>query len=464
MSFPRYPEYKDSGVEWLGEVPSEWKVRRLKQVATVFPSNIDKKAYDDEAPVRLCNYVDVYYNEEITGRLAFMEATATPEQVSRFTLRADDTIITKDSETADDIAIAAHVPQDLPGIVCGYHLSMVRPNQGGQGRFIKRLFDSRWLKAQFEVAARGLTRVGLSQYAIDNVIVTVPPIDEQAAIVAFLDRETGKIDALVAEQERLIELLKEKRQAVISHAVTKGLDPTVPMKDSGIEWLGAVPAHWQVKRIKYVVKSIEQGWSPQCEGYPADDDDTWGVLKVGCVNGGAFSYLENKVLPESLEPAPSLAIKSGDLLVSRANTLELVGSAAVVEQDHPRLMLCDKLYRLRLDHNMALPTFLANFLGTRCARGQIELGASGASSSMQNIGQGTILEMPVALPPVDEQREIISAIGRNTAKLDSLTTESQHAIDLLKERRAALISAAVTGKIDVRGLGVSVSDDQKVPA
>lgn len=238
MSVAGYASYRYSGVEWLGAVPSHWEVRRLKHIADAFPSNVDKKSYDDGTPVRLCNYTDVYYNDIITDDPDFMLATATADQVAKFTLRADDTIITKDSETADDIASAAYVPVDMPGVVCGYHLSMIRPRAGVSGAFIKRYFDSALAKASVHVRANGLTRVGLGQYAVDNLDLPVPPLSEQSAIASFLDRETGKIDALVEAQRRLIELLQEKRQAVISHAITKGLDSTAMMKDSGVEWLG----------------------------------------------------------------------------------------------------------------------------------------------------------------------------------------------------------------------------------
>lgn len=224
MSLPRYPEYRPSGVEWLGEVPGHWEVKRLKQACHVFPSNVDKKSHDGETPVSLCNYTDVYYNETITADIEFMAATASTDQIAKFTLRAGDTIITKDSETADDIAIGAHVPADLPGVVCGYHLSMIRPLADTNGAFVKRLFDSTYVRSCVAVRANGLTRVGLGQYEIDNLELPFPPPEEQQSIAAFLDRETGKIDALVAEQENLIALLKEKRQAVISHAVTGKID------------------------------------------------------------------------------------------------------------------------------------------------------------------------------------------------------------------------------------------------
>ena len=175
MSFPRHAKYKDSGVEWLGQIPSHWKVLRLKHACKVFPSNVDKHSRDDEPPVLLCNYTDVYYNERITADMPFMAVTASAEQITRFTLKGGDTIIIKDSETADDIAIAAYVPADLPGVLCGYHLSMVRPRASICGAYVKRLFDSFYAKARFAVAANGLTRVGLGQYALDNIELPFPP-------------------------------------------------------------------------------------------------------------------------------------------------------------------------------------------------------------------------------------------------------------------------------------------------
>jgi type I restriction enzyme S subunit len=451
MSFPRYPAYKPSGVEWLGEVPEHWEVVRLKQLCNVSPSNVDKKSVEGEASIHLCNYTDVYYNDYVTHEIAFMAATATEEQIEKFGLKAGDTIITKDSETADDIAIAAFVPKDLPGVVCGYHLSIVRPKTAVIGSFVKRLFDSVYTKSLMAVRANGLTRVGLSQYAIDNVELPLPPKEDQTHIVAFLDRETAKIDALIAEQQRLIELLQEKRQAVISHAVTKGLNPHAPMKDSGVEWLGEVPEHWSIQRIKHLCVSIEQGWSPQCENEPSDGDSP-GVLKVGCVNGGIFRPSENKKLPPDLNPIPQYSVRSGDLLVSRANTKELVGSAAVVSEEFPWLYICDKIYRITVSPDKTAANYLALYLASNEVRGQIELGASGASQSMQNISQSVLMDLPIPVPQLKEQECIRNAIAIQCRQIDELTAKAREAIGLFQERRSALISAAVTGQIDVRGL------------
>ena len=314
-------------------------------------------------------------------------------------------------------------------------------------KFLYRIFEG---STCYDGLGKWGTQLNLNTDTIGSIRVALAPDAELEPLLAFLDRETSKIDGLVGEQRRLIELLKEKRQAVISHAVTKGLNPNAPLKPSGIEWLGDVPEHWEMMRVKHLTRSIEQGWSPQCEGFPVEDESEWGVLKVGCVNSGTFNAQENKVLPGDLDPIPSLAISTGDLLISRANTRELVGRAAVAVEDYPNLMLCDKLYRLRLKPDIASSSFLSLYLGSSEARGPIELGATGASASMVNIAQSTVLELDISVPPIDEQLAIEYAIQRETQKIDALTAEAERGIELLQERRTALISAAVTGKIDIR--------------
>lgn len=177
-------------------------------------------------------------------------------------------IITKDSESWDDIAVPACVEADFEDVVCGYHLTQIRPDQSHfLGRYLFRRFSSSGICEQFKIAANGVTRFGLSRNSIGSSVFPVPPIEEQTAIAAFLDRETAHIDALIAKKQRLIDLLREKRTALISQAVTKGLDLTVPMKDSGIEWLGEIPEHWEVKRLSYIalLKSGENITSLQLE-------------------------------------------------------------------------------------------------------------------------------------------------------------------------------------------------------
>lgn len=297
---------------------------------------------------------------------------------------------------------------------------------------------------------RGSTFKELSKGDLETAVLCTPPLDEQRAIASFLDRETAKIDGLVAKKERLIELLQEKRTALITRAVTQGLDPNVPMKDSGVEWLGNIPAHWEVKRVRHLLHRIEQGWSPDCENREADLAE-WGVLKAGCVNRGSFVESEHKALPSGLDPDPELEIAEGDLLMSRASgSPDLVGSVAVVPKVRPRLLLCDKVFRLHVDSDTSDREFLAYAMNSRVARSQIEVVLSGGSGLANNIPQEAVKDLALALPFLKEQRSITAILDGETAKLDALAEQVFEAIDRLMEFRTALISAAVTGKIDVR--------------
>ncbi|KHQ51990.1 restriction endonuclease subunit S domain-containing protein [Mameliella alba] len=251
------------------------------------------------------------------------------------------------------------------------------------------------------------------------------------------------------EQRRLIALLKEKRQAVISHAVTKGLDPAAPMKPSGIDWLGDIPAHWEAVQVRRVFAGFEQGWSPDCHAKPAAYGE-WGVLKTGCVNGGIFRDTENKTLPEETEPCVRLEVMPGDLVMSRASgSPQLIGSMALVQNTQPKLMLSDKLFRILLQDAQE-PAFIAWLFGSNPIREQIVLAISGAEGMANNLPQSKIKEILVPLVPQDEQQQIAAYLDAQTRRMDTLTAEAERAITLLQERRSALISAAVTGKIDVR--------------
>ena len=448
MSFPRYTEYEDSCIDWLGEVPRHWEVKRVRHLtnkikAGPFGSSLTKDVYV-ESGYRVYGQEQVIPNDFTIGDYYISQEKY--DELSQFSVSPGDVLISCVG-TFGKIAI---VPDDAePGII-NPRLLRLRCNSYIKAPYFLEVLASQVTFEQFSVLSRGGTMDVINSGTLGKVVVPVPPRVEQTAIASFLDAETSKIDALVAEQRRLIELLKEKRQAVISHAVTKGLNPDTPMKPSGIQWLGDVPEHWEVRRVKHSIETMEQGWSPQCDIEPVQHAEQWGVLKVGCVNYGKFNEQENKALPSELTPKPELGIKKGDLFISRAHTIELVGSAAVAENDYANLMLCDKLYRLRMNSNRLLPEFLCFFLSCEFARKPIELGATGASPSMKNIAQSVITELWFATPGVEEQRGIIGAIDRRRSKLNDLMMKAEAAIELLQERRTALISAAVTGKIDVR--------------
>lgn len=440
MSLPAYPEYKDSGVEWLGLIPEHWKALRLKYACTVFPSNVDKHSRENEISVSLCNYTDVYYNEKITNNINFMQSTASLEQVKKFTLRAGDTIITKDSETADDIAIAAYVPDDMINVVCGYHLSMVRPSNEVNGSFVKRLFDSAYAKARFAVSANGLTRVGLGQYTLNNITLPFPPLEEQTLIAAFLDRETGKIDALIAEQEKLLTLLAEKRQATISHAVTRGLNPNAPMKDSGIAWLGEVPEHWEVGALSYLA-FIETGSTPD-RGEPLFWNGSIPWLKTGEINWAPIIGSEETITEAGLKNSAAKIAMPGTLLMAMYGQGITRGRVALLEIEASYNQACAAIrFGPRIEAEFGRYFFMAAYAHIR---------NSGNETSQMNLSAGLIAKIRLLVAPITEQKAIISFLNIKVNNFERLQCESEQTIALLKERRSALIAAAVTGKIDVR--------------
>ncbi|MEY2343195.1 hypothetical protein AB4090_13960 [Acidithiobacillus sp. IBUN Pt1247-S3] len=221
---------KDSGVEWIGEVPEHWEVKRLRHVARFTNSNVDKRSYEGQQAVKLCNYTDVYYNEFITASLPFMDATASDAEIKAFELKKGDVLITKDSEDPSDIGIPALVADDLPGVICGYHLTVIRTHGPDDSGFVHRSIQSHPTKAHFFVESPGITRYGLSQDAIGDITVCWPTASERVQIAAWIDRETSRIDALIAKSQRSIDLIKERRSALITSAVTGKIDLRVDIQ------------------------------------------------------------------------------------------------------------------------------------------------------------------------------------------------------------------------------------------
>ena len=443
MSFRKYAEYKESGVAWLGEIPAGWTTQKLKYVARVQPSNVDKKSKENEEKVLLCNYTDVYYNEEITADLPFMKATASDVQIRKFTLKSGDTIITKDSEDPNDIAVPAYVPQDLEGVVCGYHLALLRPENGTCGGYLKRVMDTHYARSFFATRANGITRYGLGIYAISNFILPFPPLEEQKQIAAFLDKETTKIDALVEKQEQLITLLREKRQAIISHAVTRGLNPNVTMKDSGIEWIGEVPEHWEVKKLKYIVtKPLMYGAN---EAAIDEDRDQPRFVRITDIkNNGTLREDTFRSLPVHL--AKPYMLREGDVLLARSGAT--VGKSFIYSSDWGECCFAGYLIKASIDISKASPYWFYRYTESDYYWNWIS--STLIQTTIQNVSAAKYNNFSLCIPPKREQERIIAFLDSETTKIDTLIEKCETAIDLLKERRIALISAAVTGKIDVR--------------
>jgi type I restriction enzyme S subunit len=443
VTVSRYERYKDSGVQWLGDVPAHWETKSIRRLFEI--------------------------KKRIVGTLGFDVLSITQQGIKKKDTESNDGQISMDYskyQLVEPGDFAMNQMDLLTGYVdvshvCGvtspdYRVFSIRNRSQCFDRYFLYLLQTCYNRKIFYAFGKGASQLGRWRLPTDqfnDFVFPIPSIQEQEQIALFLDRETAKIDALINGQQRMIGLLKEKRQAAISHAVTKGLDPNAPMKESGVEWLGDVPEHWATVSARRVILHIEQGWSPECDNRPAATDE-WGILKAGCVNHGVFQEEENKALPELLDPIPEYEVRAGDVLMSRASgSPELVGSTAYVAQTRPRLMLSDKIFRIQLVAGIYPKYFVALF-NSLLMRSQIERAISGADGLANNLPQSSLRAFDCPIAPTDEQISIVTFLEKEISKIDKLTAGAEVAISLFLERRSALISAAVTGKIDVRGLVV----------
>ena len=317
-----------------------------------------------------------------------------------------------------------------------------------EARFLARLLEGHQQQLLNVWSKVGSTVESLESDLVAETEIAVPALDQQRAIADYLDRETARLDALVAAKERVLGLLAEKRRALITRAVTRGLDPDAPLRDSGIPWLGEIPEHWEIVRLRFLATGIEQGWSPEAAILQPGLDE-WGVLKLNAVNQGRFDEKAAKALPPDAQPRANLEIHPGNVLVTRSNTPLLVGDACFVETTRPRLMLSDIIFRLTVRTGVIDGRFLVYFLTLPVGRVQIENDARGTSASMVKISQEHIKNWWIPVPTIAEQRSILTALAGQTRRIDQTRAATERTIALLKERRAALIAAAVTGQIEV---------------
>lgn len=452
--YQKYAEYQDSGVEWLGNIPSHWIPTRLK--------NILQERNEKNDPIQSRNILSLTMHQGVIphGEKIGAGGNKPKEDLTAYKLvHVNDIVLNSMNVIVGSVGLSKYF-----GVVSlVYYMLYPRNKINTDIKFYNYIFQSKAFQENLGRLGTGILikksessgklntiRMKISMDDLNNELLIFPPFDEQTQIANFLDHETAKIDTLIAKQEKLIELLKEKRQAVISHAVTKGLNPNVPMKDSGVEWLGEVPEHWKVAPIKRIIHLMEQGKSPECENISATSEQ-WGVLKTSCVNNGIFHSQQNKALPEHIKPHIQYQVKAGDVLMSRASgSINLIGSVALVPNDvQENLLLSDKIFRIHLTKDCD-SRFFTLLMATPYMRTLIERAISGAEGMANNITKTAILEFVSAIPPLKEQVELVDYLTQKIRVFDSLVAKASQAIEVMQERRTALISAAVTGKIDVR--------------
>lgn len=451
-----YPVYKDSGLSWLGEVPAHWEVRRLRNAVEMRVSNVDKLTNEGELPVRLCNYVNVYKNDRITERLAFMRATATPEELERFRLQAGDVLITKDSEMWNDIGVPALVEYIASDLVCGYHLALLRPRSGHMiGDYLLRALQSPGVAYQFHVSANGVTRYGLSHDAIKTVLLPLPPPDEQSTIVRYLDHVDRRIRRYIRTKQKLIALLNEQKQAIIHQAVTRGLDPDVRLKPSGVAWLGEVPEHWEVKRLKYVSPEITVGVVVNPSSYFADSGVP--MLLGNNVLPGRFK-LDNvrRISRESNLVLGKSQLHAGDVVVVRVGA---PGVAAVVPDELDGCN-CASMIIVRRGSEVE-PRWMEYLFNSPVIKRQIDVVKYGAAQKQFNVSHA--VEFFALVPGLKEQRQILDYLAHETGWLDISASRVTNQIALLREYRTRLIADVVTGKLDVRAAAAALPEEDEAP-
>ncbi|MCI1301311.1 restriction endonuclease subunit S [Acetobacter sp.] len=443
MSFPKYPAYKDSGVEWIGEIPVGWEYCRLRFVAQFNPSKTE------------ISYIPL--NEEVSflpmeaigddGTINLGQKRKISDVQNGYTYFRDMDVIFAKITPCFENGKGALAQGLLRGIGFGTTELIVARSAPSRviPEYLLRFFQSDIFRKPAEASmygAGGQKRV--SESFVRDFSIPLPPLPEQQAIASFLDRECGKIDALIAEQERLIALLAEKRQAVISHAVTKGLNPNVPMKDSGIPWIGMVPEGWEVVKLKRVGK-LKGGYAFSTDLFVESGIP---VVRMSNLKRGEIDFSDS-VFINSGDLVPSASLSEGDLIWGMSGSIGVTGSlgnyARVKQNDIPcqlnQRVGCFSLSKLNND-------FMECIVQADFFCDQIILSCTGTAQF--NVSSSQVEDCYIVVPPMEDQKHISNFLKAYFQKQSTLYATSEQSITLLRERRATLISAAVTGKIDVR--------------
>jgi type I restriction enzyme S subunit len=438
-----YPAYRDSGIGWIGDVPEDWGTVAIKRAC----SRVTDGSHHSPAAIESGGmaYVTV---RDLKGNKVDVENAA---RISHDDFRAleragcrpqvGDVLFSKDG-TVGKVALVQR-----SDFVVLSSLAILRPSKTMSGRFLAWFLRSTSGEKQIESRFAGAALRRITLDAIVDLQLPLPPADDQHAVSDFLDRETAKIDGLIEKKRRLIELLREKRQALISHAVTRGLNPDAPMKDSGIEWLGEVPVHWDVMRLRHAA-TVQTGLALGRK-LPAVETTSVPYLRVANVQDGYLS-LDNVANVEATEQeVQRYQLQLGDVLMNEGGDYDKLGRGAIWTGEIEPCLHQNHVFAVRT--TKMLPKWLAAITATSYAKWFFVL-RSKQSTNLASISSSNVKELPLVCPPEAEQRAILKALADEVEKLDRVQRAVELAIERLQEHRSALISAAVTGKIDVRGL------------
>ena len=439
-----YLAYKNSGVEWFGEIPNHWEVLQIGRIGNLSKCNGGTKADEVSEGVPCIRYGDLY-----TYHTCFIQQSrsyVSTERASDYTsIEFGDILFAASGETIDEIGKSAVNLIDTHAC-CGGDIIRLRPTANVNSRFMGYATDSSVATIQKGRMGRGITVMHVYGDELKYLALAVPFPSEQHAIATYLERETTKIDALIAEKKRLIELLKEKRTALITRAVTKGLDPDATMKNSGVEWLGEIPKHWEMKRVAELALTLQTGpFGSQLHAADYITGEIPVINPANLISGILVPDSERTVDEQTANRLGIHKLLQGDILFARRGD---VGRCGLVGKQQEGWLCGTGCLRMRPCSRSAESSYLLYLLSTQGVGDWLRNESVG--STMQNLNTSIIGRIPAAIPGLAEQRRISEFLDRETTKIDTLVAKVREAIDRLKELRIALISAAVTGKIDVR--------------
>ncbi len=441
MSFPRYPHYKPSGVEWLGEIPEHWEICRLGTICSKIGSGKTPSGGAENyetSGILFIRSQNVHDHGLMLDDAAYISDTIDSE-LSSSRVKRNDILL---NITGASIGRTCIVSTEIGNANVNQHVCIIRMKNTENAFFVSLSLKSSNSQEQIAAMQTGAARDGLNYSQISRILTAFPPHDEQKNIITFLVQETAKIDALVAEQQRLIELLKEKRQAVISHAVTKGLDPTVPMKPSGIEWLGDIPAHWEIKRGRFLFRKLDIPPEPEDGVVTAFRDGQVTLRENRRTDGFTLAFLE----------VGYQRIRVGDLVI---HGMDAFAGAIGVSESNGK---CTPEYSVMTPAVPGVDNhYFAMILRLMAQRNYIFVICPSVRERAPRFRFESFKDVQLPVPPLNEQQAIMRLIRSTEAEVNNLTAEAERAIELLQERRTALISAAVTGQIDVRQLAQGVA-------
>lgn len=438
QNYQPYAEYKDSGVEWLGDIPGHWEVIPLKHVSTcnddVLPESTPE-SFEFE-------YIDIGSVSKIGGVVTKESFTfsVAPSRARR-KVKSGDVLV---STVRTYLEAVAGISEKEQNCIASTGFAVIRPKTVDSG-FAKYYMISPYFIGEVVSRSTGVSYPAINSSELTKIPISFPPIKEQRTIAAFLDHETARIDLLIAKQQRLIELLKEKRQAVISHAVTKGLNPNVPMKDSGVEWLGEVPEEWRVMAINQVTQKITNGYVGPTRDILVQSGVSY--VQATHIKNGRINFDRSYFVSEGWSQRHKKSIlQKGDVLV--VQTGAGTGDIGLVTE-HEEGCNCHALIILQPVKKDVFGSFLSFVLRSTYGQSVLYSIRTGGMHPHLNCSEVKFLKTPI--PPLPEQAAICSHIEQAFHKYDQLIDLGRKEIELLQERRTALISAAVTGKIDLRG-------------